>query len=171
TVTVSPQNGFSGAVTLGVSRLPAGPTASCETNPTTTSSVLTLGGGTALAGTYALTVTGVSGALTHTTPVSFTVTGPPPPPDFTLSASPATVTVTQGGSAPTTITVTPQNGFNGAVNLSVTGLPQGAAGSFSVNPTTGSSVLTLDSGTAVAGNYSLTVTGQRGTLTAGPPGS
>jgi len=165
TVTVSPQNGFSGAVTLSVSGLPAGATASFATNPTTTSSVLTLGGGTALAGTYALTVTGVSGALTHTTPVSFTVTGPPPPPDFTLSASPATVTVTQGGSAPTTITVTPQNGFNGSVNLSVTGLPQGAAGSFSVNPTTGSSVLTLDSGTAAAGNYPLTVTGQSGTLT------
>src|SRR6185436_10601792 len=120
TVSVSPQNGFSGAVTLGVSGLPAGATASFATNPTTTSSVLTLGGGTAIAGTYALTVTGVSGALTHTTPVSFTVTGPPPPPDFTLSASPATVTVTQGGSAPTTITVTPQDGFNGAVNLSVT---------------------------------------------------
>jgi len=169
TVSVSPQNGFSGAVTLGVSGLPAGATASFATNPTTTSSVLTLGGGTAIAGTYALTVTGVSGALTHTTPVSFTVTGPPPPPDFTLSASPATVTVTQGGSAPTTITVTPQDGFNGAVNLSVTGLPQGAAGSFSVNPTTGSSVLTLDSGTAVAGNYSLTVTGQSGTLTHSTP--
>jgi len=86
-------------------------------------------------------------------------------PDFSMSASPATVTVTQGGSAPTTIAVTPQNGFNGAVDLSVTGLPQGAAGSFSVNPTTGSSVLSLDSGTAVAGNYPLTVTGQSGTLT------
>jgi hypothetical protein len=165
TVTVAPQGGFGGAVTLSVSGLPAGATASFDQNPTTTSSLLTLGGGTAVAGTYALTVTGVSGALTHNTPVSFTVTGPPPPADFALSAAPSSVTVTQGSSAPTTITVTPQNGFSGTVDLSVAGLPPGASGSFSQNPATTTSDLTLDSGTAAAGSYTLTVTGTSGTLT------
>ena len=43
-------------------------------------------------------------------------------PDFYLTASPNTVTVVQGGSGTSTITVNDLNGFTGSVNLSASGL-------------------------------------------------
>src|SRR5215831_11134624 len=46
-----------------------------------------------------------------------------PTPNFTLSASPTSVTVSQGGSGSSTITVHPSNGFTGSVTLSASGLP------------------------------------------------
>src|SRR5262249_36474980 len=128
----------------------------------TGTSVLTLSvDPTVTTGSYPLTVTGTDGTLTHATGVTLVVT---PPPDFALSASPATVSAAQGTSGTSTITVTPQNGFGGPVTLSVTGVPAGASASFGTNPTTGSSVLTLGAGTAAAGPYTLTVTGTSGAL-------
>lgn len=166
TITVTPSGGFTGSVDLAISGLPAGASASFSPTSTTSTSVLALDAGTAAAGSYPLTVTGTSGALTHSTTVTLVVNPPPPPPDFSLSASPATVSVAQGGSAPTTITVTPQNGFNAAVTLSVSGLPAGASGTFATNPTTGTSVLTLSADSTVApATYPLTVSGTDGTLT------
>src|SRR5438046_8106587 len=55
---------------------------------------------------------------------------PPPGGDFTLSASPGSVTVKQGQSANYMITLTPQNGFQGPVALSCTGLPDNTTCSF-----------------------------------------
>ena len=74
TITVTPQNGFNSAVSLSVSGLPAGATGSFNPVSTSTTSVLTLGAGTAAAGTYVVTVTGTSGALTHAISVTFVVT-------------------------------------------------------------------------------------------------
>ena len=42
-----------------------------------------------------------------------------PPRDFTLSLNPTSLTVQQGASGQTTLTVTPQNGFTGTVALSL----------------------------------------------------
>jgi hypothetical protein len=162
TITVTPSGGFAAAVALSISGLPAGATASLSPTSTTTTSALTIATGTAAPGTYPLTVKGTSGTLTHTTAVTLTVTGAP---DFALSANPPTVTATQGTSQPTTITVTPQNGFNGAVSLGVTGLPAGATGSFNPVSTSTTSVLTLGAGTAAAGTYIVTVTGTSGART------
>ncbi|HJZ72214.1 MAG TPA: hypothetical protein VKE51_10765, partial [Vicinamibacterales bacterium] len=163
TVTVTPTGGFAGSVALTVSGVPGGASATLAPPSTTSTSVLTVDAGTASPGTYPLTVTGTSGALTHMTTLTLTIPSPPPPADFSLSALPTTVTATQGGSGTTTITVTPQNGFNGSVDLSVTGLPANALASFNPTPTTDSSVLTLtiDAGTPVA-TYPLTVTGTNG---------
>jgi hypothetical protein len=44
---------------------------------------------------------------------------PPPAPDFTLSLNPTSLTVQQGSSGTTTLTITPQNGFTGTVALSL----------------------------------------------------
>ena len=52
-------------------------------------------------------------------------------PTFAVSASPASMTVTAGESAATTVTVTPANGFNSTVSFSCSGLPSGASCSFS----------------------------------------
>jgi hypothetical protein len=47
--------------------------------------------------------------------------------DFTISLNPTSLTVQQGGSGTTTLTITPQNGFTGAVGLSLVGAPSGVS--------------------------------------------
>jgi subtilase family serine protease len=165
TITVTGQNGFSGGVTLAASGLPSGVTAAFGTNPTTGSSALTFtASSTASTGTATATITGTSGSLTATTTVAVTVN---PAPSFTLAASPASLTLVQGNSATSTITVTGQNGFSGGVTLSASGLPSGVTAAFGTNPTTGSSVLTfMASTTASTGTTAVTVTGTSGSLTA-----
>jgi len=87
-------------------------------------------------------------------------------PGYTLSASPTSLTITQGGSGASTISVTPQNGFSGSVSLSASGLPSGVTASFSPNSTTTSSTLTLTaSSAATTGTVTVTITGTSGTLT------
>jgi len=86
-------------------------------------------------------------------------------PNFSLSASPSSLSVTQGTSGSSTITVTPSGGFTGSVTLSTSALPSGVTASFGTNPTTGSSVLTFTaSSTATTGTSSITITGVSGTL-------
>ena len=92
-------------------------------------------------------------------------------PDFTISASPASQSVVQGGSTSYTATITSVNSFASATTLSVSGLPTGASGSFSPNPVTppanGSSSSTLTVTTAATtptGTYTLTLTGTSGAL-------
>src|SRR5947199_9917941 len=87
-------------------------------------------------------------------------------PDFTLSASPASQTVPQGGSTSYGVTISPTGGFTGQVTLSVSGLPSGANGGFTPNPATASSTLSVTtSPTTPTGTYTLTITGVNGSLT------
>jgi len=88
---------------------------------------------------------------------------------FSLSASPTSVTVAQGGSGTSTITSTTTGGFSDPVTLSASGQPGGVTVSF--NPTsitgTGTSTMTMDVGSAtVPGTYTITVTGTSGSTTA-----
>jgi hypothetical protein len=99
----------------------------------------------------------------------FNSCGGPPTPDFSISATPPSQTVLRGNSTPYTVTLTPSNGYNGTVNLSVSGLPSGASGTFSPNPVTvtspnaSNSTLTVQtSSTTPAGTYTLTITGTDG---------
>jgi subtilase family serine protease len=90
----------------------------------------------------------------------------PPEPNFTLSASPNSVTIIQGNSGTSTITVNPLNGFSGSVTLSASGLPTGVTAGFSPNPATSTSLLTLAaSASATTGTVSLTISGVSGSLT------
>ena len=169
-ITVIPQNGFSGSVALSASGLPSGVTASFSPNPATSGSTLTLSAGSsATTGTASVTITGSSGSLRSTTVISLTV-NPAPAPDFTLSASPANLSLIQGASGSSSITLTPQNGFNGSVTLSASGLPNGVTASFSPNPTTSGSTLTLTAGSsATTGTASVTITGVSGSLSHSTP--
>jgi subtilase family serine protease len=172
TVTVTDVNGFTGSVTLAASGLPSGVTAAFGTNPTTGSSVLTLtASSTATTGTSTVTITGTSGSLTATTTLALTVSATATP-NFTIAASPASVTVTQGASGTSTITITSTGGFSSATTLSATGLPSGVTAAFSTNPVTpaanGSvtSTLTLTaSASATVGAATVTITGTSGSLT------
>jgi hypothetical protein len=86
--------------------------------------------------------------------------------DFTLYASQVGLSVVRGGVVTTTISVEPMNGFSGSVNLSISGLPGGAAASLSSSSTTSTSLLTLTtSNTATAGSFAVTITGTSGGLT------
>ena len=164
TITINEQNGFGGSVGLSVSGLPAGVTASFSPNPATTSSVLTLTATSAAAtGTVTLTINGTSGSLTNSTTITLAVTVVG---NFTLSASPNSVSVVQGSSGTSKVTVTPQSGFTSSVSLSASGLPMGVTASFSPNPATGSSTMTLmATSTATTGTATVTVTGTVGGLT------
>jgi hypothetical protein len=87
-------------------------------------------------------------------------------PNFTLSASPTSLTVQQGTSGHSTITVTPSGGFTGSVTLSNSALPSGVTATISPNPTTSTSTITFTaSSTATTGTSTITITGTSGTLT------
>jgi hypothetical protein len=163
TVTITRLNGFTSSVTMSASGLPSGVTAAFSPNPGTTTSKLTLtASGNATLGTATVTITGTSGSLTHTTTVGLTVNATP---NFTLSASPTSVSIARGGSGTSTITVTPSSGFTGSVTLAASGLPGGVTAAFSPNPATSTSTLTLKaSAFAGASSSTVTITGTSGSL-------
>jgi hypothetical protein len=167
-ITITPQNGFTGAVSLTASGLPAGVTASFNpstTNGSPTTSTLTLtASSSATTGTASVTITGSSGTLAHTATVTLTV-NPSASANFAISASPTSVTVTQGSSVNDAVAITAANGFNSPVALSVAGLPAGVTAAFNPATTTTSSTLTLTaSSTATTGTATLTISGVSGSL-------
>ncbi len=85
---------------------------------------------------------------------------------FTLSSSPGFATVTQGRQTTSTITIVPQNGFSGSVNLSISALPNGVTATFEPSSATTASTLTLAaSATAATGPVTLAITGTSGAST------
>jgi hypothetical protein len=164
TITVNPVNGFAGSVTLAALGLPSGVTAAFSPNPTTGSSALRLtASASAVAGTYFVTISGTDGGLNGIAHIALVINSAPA---FNIDTSPASLTIVQGASGTSTITLLGVNGFTGSVNLAVSGLPSGVTASFTPNPTTGTSVLTLTaSGTATLGPATVTITGTSGTLT------
>ena len=96
----------------------------------------------------------------------------PTSPDFDITVGPAAQEVVPGGLTTYTVTVTPESGFTGTVNLSVgsqSGFPPGiTSGGFSPASITagGSSTLTMQTSTStVPYALSLTITGTSGTIT------
>ncbi len=98
---------------------------------------------------------------------AFTITVTGSSPGFTLKPSASSLSVTQGGSATDTITVTDVNGFTGSVSFAASNLPSGVTASFNPTSSTSSSVLTLTaSSTATIGGFTVTITGTSGSTTA-----
>ncbi len=195
TLTATAVQDFTGPVSVTITGLPAGVTASPATislTPGTPLNVTLSADNTVTTTNTPATVSfaGVAGALNHTATLALSLTAagstppPPPPPsgDFSISLDPSAVTLTAGGAtATTTASIGALNGFTGQVSVEVRGLPAGV----SISPATaniaaGASqdfVLTAD-GTAVPGTTSVTFTGTQGNLThtaklaltiAGPP--
>ena len=116
-------------------------------------------------GTYQLLVRGTSGSTTHTATATLVV---PAPPDFTVAATPSSVSVVAGSTASYQVSVGSVNGFAGNVALGLSGLPTGN-GSWSFSPssisTAGTSTLAIStSSAATPGTYSLTVSGTSGSI-------
>ena len=166
TLVVVPIDGYvPGPVTMQAAALPSGVTATFNPNPTTTgNSVVTMtASGSAPIGTSELEFCGSTPAWEACRSFPQTVTAPATP-TFSLGLSSVYQTLVQGGSATNTVTVNNQNGFTGNVSLSVVNPPVGVTASFSTNPTTGTSVVTLSaSNSAIAGFYQVSVGGTSGT--------
>ncbi len=89
-----------------------------------------------------------------------------PAPSFTISSSVSSISVHAGSYATATIQLTMQSGFTGSVNLSVSGLPPGVAGSFSAISPAGSSIFTLTAARdAAPATAAISIQGVSGTLT------
>ena len=168
-VAVGVTNGFTGTVSLAVTGLPGGASASFAPSTVSAPGSAQLTVQTAAAatpGSYPLTISGTGGSLTRTASATLVVQAAPTP-DFTLALSPSSRTVVPGQSTTYTVNITPTGGFSGAVTLSAGGLPAGATASFNPNPASGaSSTLTVTtSATTPTGSYPLTISGASGSLT------
>jgi Pro-kumamolisin, activation domain/Malectin domain len=164
TITVVDRGGFSGSVALSASGLPSDVTASFSPVSTAGTSTLTLTAGNSAPYSISnVVVTGVSGSLQASDAIGLTVRGA----GFTLSPSASTQYLNPGSSNTVTISVNPQGGFTGSVNLVASGLPSGVTASFSPVSTTGVSILTLTaSSNATLGTGNVIVTGTSGNITA-----
>ncbi|HSK43548.1 MAG TPA: protease pro-enzyme activation domain-containing protein, partial [Candidatus Binatia bacterium] len=165
-------NNYTGTISFSVAGLPAGATLTppppAVTNfGSSTITILTNNGATTPVGTYPLTITATDGVLVHTATVTLIVTAPA---DFTMSATPASQTITAGVNAGYQINVGSVGGFNGLVNLSVSVSPvvtDGPVASISPSSVTGSGLSALSVTTATttpAGTYTFTITGTSGAL-------
>ncbi len=167
-----PANGFTAMVTVVISGLPTGVTANPPTltlTPGTAQNVTLTAAVNAAAGTPKVTFTGTSGALSHAATVALTVTAAPPPPNFSLTATPGTLSI-QAGSTGKSVSVeaVPTNGFTATVMVTISGLPTGVTANpatLTLTPGTAQSVTLTAAANATVGNATVTFTGTSGTLT------
>jgi subtilase family serine protease len=96
--------------------------------------------------------------------------GSSPTPNFSISASPSSVSVVQGSNGSSTITTAVSGGFDAAIALTASGQPTGVTVTF--NPTSiaapgsGSSAMSMAvASTTATGTYTITVTGTGGGIT------
>ncbi len=171
TITSTVTGGFDSAIFLSASGQPTGVTVGFSpgsiTGAGTSTMTMTVASSTVV-GTYKITVTGTSGSITETTTVSLTVTGTSP--NFTISASPTSISVARGSSGTSKITTTVSGGFNSAIALSASG--QGPLQTVTFSPSSipapgaGSSTMTVKVGkNASLGNHKITITGKGGGVT------
>ncbi|MGH7710680.1 MAG: hypothetical protein ACREOG_05320 [Gemmatimonadaceae bacterium] len=154
------RSNFTGAVSLSAGGGPGGMTfAFTPTSVTGTTSSMSVAVATTVApGSYPITVQGTGTGVAITTAIlTVTVTGPPA--SITLSAAPQALTITQGQSGTSQLTITRTN-FIGAVNLT-SSAPAGITVTLSPTSATGTSASATIavSASLVAGTYAVTIQG------------
>ena len=164
TISTAVVSGAAQTVTLSASGLPAGATATFSPSAVTAGGSSTLNMTTASStpvASYSITVMGTGASASHATTISLAVNAPVSD-DFSISASPSSVTTLQGQSVTSSIITALVSGSAQTVTLSASGLPAGATATFSPSAVTagGSSTLTMTTASSTpVGNYSITVTG------------
>ena len=172
TVTTAAINGFSDAVNVSLSGLPAGVTATPSTVAITPGQLgqFTLAASTAAATTSGATITvsGSDGSLSHTATASLSIM-PAIVPDFTITAAPASISLQGGGSARLlSVTTAAVNGFTDPVTVSLSGLPAGVTATPSTVTVTpgqlGQFTLTASTSAATTSSATITVAGAANSL-------
>lgn len=170
-VTVEALNGWTGDVVISVSNLPNGivptysPTVVKGGNGACT---ITLTSSPAVPlGQYNVTLSGNSGALTHSTEAIITVTASPG--DFTGSVLQSALNTQPSGSVSYSVSIMPLFGFTGSVLLNATGLPAGTTASFNpaiITGGSGTSTLTIQTSalTPSPSITNITISGTNGNL-------
>jgi endo-1,4-beta-xylanase len=143
----------------------AGPYTTVGTSSTTTFTNTGLTNGTTLF--FVVSAVNGSGESANSTQVSAT----PQAAGFSISATPASLTINRGACGSSTIGITRTGGFTASVAFTVGGLPSGVTASFNPGTTTGATavVTACASVTAAVGAATLTVSGTGGGLTRTTP--
>ncbi len=165
TINVTPLNGFTGTVDLFAYSFSPDLNASIEPATIMAPGSATLSVNSTIPGSYTVDVSGVdsSGSIFNDAFVTVAVTGP----DYSLSATPSSLTITAGSSSTSTISIVTVSGFNSPVDLAA-GADPGLAVSF--NPSTiipgETSTLTVQVATTISpGSYTVDVHGASGSFT------
>src|SRR2546426_20755 len=179
-ITFTPQGTFTGS--LGLSTTVTGGSGACPgvncpiaqispgtvtiTSPGSAQATLTVTTGSSTpAGSYTVTISATAPGMTQTGIIPVIVVIP----DFSMSSSPATVSMIPGNSASSTITLTSVNSFSGTVGVGTAVSPSGIF--VGLNPqnvplaasSTGTSTLTISSTSSTAsGTYYIAITGISG---------
>ena len=176
-VQVTSFGGFDAPVNLTVGSVPSGVTVRLDSNTvtppadgstTTTLSIFVTVNATA--GKYSITITGISGSQHPSSTLALAVTAPG---DFTISANPNAIILSQGASSACTISVESINGFNSTVSFTGSWLTPSPVGLSFVPPhpitpspgTNASSQLVLVGNLdASTGSFKLRITGTTGSI-------
>jgi len=165
TVNIDSMNGFTAPVSLEVSGLPAGVTGhfSPAIAKTGTSTLLLTSDGTVSTGSTMIKVTAKSGGIVHESTINLDIVGETSP-SFAVTTWPADLTVFSGGRAANTVRIVRSHGFDGEVNLTISGLPDGITADFAPSSTRGSSTLTVSArpGVSIDAPISAMITGVSG---------
>jgi hypothetical protein len=157
--------GFAASCTLTATDLPPDASESFNPNPLVPPGTSDLQINTAVTttpGTYNVTVTAseiTDKVIAHSDTLVLIVT--PPPPDFTIEASPETLEVPQGGVGGYEVILTALYGFDSPCTLTVSGLPADASGEFdppTLVPTDTSALTITVAHITPTGTYPLTIT-------------
>lgn len=169
-LTVARLGGFTGNVNLSAEGLPANVTASFvpqSLGAGVSNSTLTLtAASNAAVGTSNFTVRASgAGIADQTIPVQLVITAGAQP-NFTLTATPAAVSVNPGGVVTSAIAIARSGGFIDNVSFVTSTLPQGVEATFTPNPANLNSATLQFATTAAAapGTYTIVVTGTGGTV-------
>ncbi|MBA3918961.1 MAG: hypothetical protein C0516_10295 [Gemmatimonas sp.] len=160
-ITIVRVGSFAGDVTLAATGLPTGVTASFApatlSGATLTSTLTLTAAANATLGAATVTITASGAGITaRTSNVALTVAAAQ---GFSLTAG--AVSLTQGGTATSTVNITRTGGFAAAVGLAISGLPTGVTATINPTSVTGTSAtITFNAASnAATGNFTATVTG------------
>lgn len=170
-VSITPLNGFSETVSMAISGLPAGLTASPASpfNVTTAApqTVTFTASSSATLGTFTISFQGTSGTLQHTASAALQVQTNQLA-SFSVTLNNSELSFAQGGGASTIVglSLSSAGNSNFTVNFSISGLPSGVQAAFGLNPfpfgqPATSLVLTSSSNAGLANYTTVTVSATR----------